>query len=348
MTRAIDRAVAALASKVAPRVGSALAPVLIAELEKFKQAIWLEMTHRVRNELNRQMHDHPENTIRSGPGPHLDELNSRQTEFVKEYLAREAEGLVKELVREQHAMSGAARDHRNIRWFHSVDLGDGTITDGFKSLDLLETEFSALQLSAASLAGKRVLDIGCNDGFFSLKCARLGADVTAVDGIATDGLKYVQQYASPKFRFYCIDMMSPSFCELGHFDVILYLGVLYHTMFPFEQLVKIASACANNAAVFVETEYYNMPGCENDPTIFFDYNQKLSIDASSPVYPSTAWITQTLARLGFAPVTLLDPPSPPTASRGRVTIRADYPGRASPRQPFIYAAEQIESAGERA
>jgi len=69
-----------------------------------------------------------------------------------------------------------------------------------------------------------VLDIGCNDGYMALRCKQLGADVTAVDGVYREGLKYVRRHLQPRFRFYAIDLMSSSFRELGRFDVILYLG----------------------------------------------------------------------------------------------------------------------------
>ena len=63
---------------------------------------------------------------------------------------------------------------KEIQWFHSIDLGNGVVTRGHKSAVLLEAEFNRLQLTDKTLQGKRVLDIGCNDGFMSLRCERLG------------------------------------------------------------------------------------------------------------------------------------------------------------------------------
>jgi tRNA (mo5U34)-methyltransferase len=231
-------------------------------------------------------------------------------------------------------------NYSEISWFHSINLGKGIVTRGRKSAEDLEREFSRLQLTTEILKDKNVLDIGCNDGFFSLRCEQLGAHVTAIDGVFGDGLRYIRKYLKPDFQFYCIDMMSPSFYQLGRFDVILYLGILYHNMFPFEQFLRLASACTANALVFVETEYYNLPGFENDPTIFFDYNRKLSPDITSPVFPSTKWVEQTLFRVGFQQVTLLDPPAL-EQRRGRVTIRAQYGDGSTGYLPFLYAAQQV-------
>ena len=230
------------------------------------------------------------------------------------------------------------RNSEEIRWFHSIDLGNGVVTRGHKSVDLLEAEFNRLQLTDKTLQGKRVLDIGCNDGFMSLRCERLGAHVVGIDGIYRDGLKYVREHLKPKFQFYAIDLMSPSFHELGRFDVILYLGVLYHSMYPFEQLLRVASACNSSAALFLESEYYDLPGFEHEPTIVFNYEGKIVPDLCSPVFPSIKWIEQTLTRVGFGQVSLLHRVG--NESRGRVTVRAQYSG-GSAISPFLYAGEQI-------
>ena len=237
-------------------------------------------------------------------------------------------------------------DHKSIRWFHSINLGNGVITHGVKSTEVLKAEFDALGLTAEFLQGRRLLDIGCGDGYFSLQCARLGADVTAIDGVSRDSLKYVRDHAETKFTFYCIDFLSPTFFELGRFDVILHLGVLYHTIYPFEHFLRLASASRAGATVVVETEFYNLPGFENAATVFYDYEQKLSSDAGSPVMPSTSWISATLERVGFGEITLLLHPAlgqpdvqPVSLNRGRLFARAKYGEKRH--SPFLYAFEQM-------
>ncbi len=226
----------------------------------------------------------------------------------------------------------------DINWFHSIDLGNGIMTRGHKSAALLEEEFARLGLTATTLRDKFVLDIGCNDGFMSLRCEQLGAHVTGIDGIYRDGLKYIRRHLRPKFRFYMIDLMSPSFSELGRFDVILYLGILYHTMYPFEQLLRVAAACNAGATLFLESEYYNLRGFEQEPTIMFNYSGKIVADLCSPVFPSIAWVVQTLTRVGFEEVTVLHRVG--HDQRGRVTLRARYGGGSSV-SPFLYAGEQV-------
>jgi len=226
-------------------------------------------------------------------------------------------------------------DVDEITWFHSIDLGNGVVTKGHKSLELLDAEFGRLGLTEEHLDGKRVLDIGCNDGYMALRCEQLGADVTAVDGVYRDGLKYVRRHLQPLFRFYDIDLMSPSFTELGRFDVILYLGVLYHTMYPFEQLLRIAGACEVGSTVYLESEFYDLPGYETKPTISFNYDGGIVDDLRSPVFPSVAWITTTLGLVGFPEITQLARVG--DEHRGRITLHAQYRGQST---PFLFASEQ--------
>lgn len=231
-------------------------------------------------------------------------------------------------------------DHTKIRWWHSIDLGHGIVTRGDKPAELLEAEFNRLQLTADMLRGKRVLDIGCNDGYMCLQCEKLEAKVVGVDGIYRDGLKYIRKHLKPKFEFYCLDFMSPTFLELGRFDIILYLGVLYHTVYPFEQLLRLARSCNINATLFLESEYYDLAGFESEPTIIFNYDGRIISDLSTPILPSVSWIEQTLYRVGFHDVTILHQiRRGEDHNRGRVTIRAKYMDRIDT-SPILYASEQ--------
>ena len=233
-------------------------------------------------------------------------------------------------------------DHTSINWFHSIDLGDGIVTKGKKSAEALQKEFCKLQLSADTLRGKTLLDIGCNDGYMSLRCEAYGAHVTSIDGVCTPGLALVRNRLKPKLRFYAMDMLSPSFYELGRFDIVLYLGVLYHTLYPVEQLLRLATVCAPNATLLVESAYFNLAGYENAPTLMFNYDRSISEDLTSPCFPSIAWIEQSLSRLGFAEVTVIDRHPTGPAGRGRVTIRARYPGT-SAQSPVPYSARQMNT-----
>src|ERR671928_2030025 len=65
-------------------------------------------------------------------------------------------------------------------WFHSIDLGQGVTSKGWKSAAQLADEFQRMRLP--DLRGKSVLDINAWDGYFSFAAERLGAKrVVALD-----------------------------------------------------------------------------------------------------------------------------------------------------------------------
>jgi len=65
-------------------------------------------------------------------------------------------------------------------WWHSFDLGDGVVVNGWKSLGTLQHELK--QMTLPDLHGKSVLDVGAWDGFFSFAAEELGAErVLALD-----------------------------------------------------------------------------------------------------------------------------------------------------------------------
>ncbi len=229
-------------------------------------------------------------------------------------------------------------DHAEITWFHSIDLGNEIITKGTKSHEALSAEFDRLQLSSETLRGKKVLDIGCNDGFMSVTCAQLGADVTSIDVVCTDGLKFVRNHSGINFRFYAIDLMSQAFFDLGRFDIILYFGVLYHSVYPYEQLLRLKTVCNDNATLFLETAFYNLPGCQTMPTLVYNYDGSITSDLTSPCFPSIPWIEQTLGRIGFSEVTMLQPPRL-VPDRGRATFASKYDAR-SKHNPLLYGGKQ--------
>ncbi len=65
-----------------------------------------------------------------------------------------------------------------LRWYHTIDLGNGVVTPG-----LYDTQRECGQVPLpASLEGKRCLDVGTADGFWAFEMERRGAaEVVALD-----------------------------------------------------------------------------------------------------------------------------------------------------------------------
>src|SRR5271168_4708831 len=67
-----------------------------------------------------------------------------------------------------------------LGWYHSIELPDGQVIPGLQTLEQLRTRIDRFPLPA-DLTGKRALDIGAWDGWFTFEMERRGAEVVAVD-----------------------------------------------------------------------------------------------------------------------------------------------------------------------
>lgn len=115
-----------------------------------------------------------------------------------------------------------------------------------------------VQANGGTLQGKRVLDIACNSGFWSLQCALLGAEVVGFDARPQliEQAKLVQRIAGiGNVRFETLDFwqMSPEALG-GRFDIVLNLGLLYHLPKPLEALERTIAMTRRH--VLLDTALY--------------------------------------------------------------------------------------------
>lgn len=188
-------------------------------------------------------------------------------------------------------------------WFHSIDLGQGVVTPGHKTTERLAYEIDVMKLP--DLRGKTVLDIGAWDGFFSFEAERRGASrVVALDHFIWAkpfaGHAEPQSGALPhkacfdiahtarasKVETVISDLMDADLDHLGTFDVVFFLGGLYHMEDPMAAMRRVWQVTRELA--IIETEAVAIPGWEheavwqffesdelaNDPTIWFVPNEK--------------------------------------------------------------------------
>ncbi len=174
-----------------------------------------------------------------------------------------------------------------INWFHRIDLGNGVTTPG---IDDSATKLAQVRLPA-DLSGKSVLDIGAWDGFFSFECERRGArrvvaldgGVWRVDSIGKAGFEFARKVLNSKVEDAEMEVSEISPERLGHFDLVLFLGVLYHLPDPVTSFMKVASVAAKE--IIVETHvdmiehgvpamaFYPHDECANDPSNWCGPNQ---------------------------------------------------------------------------
>src|SRR4051795_3185982 len=153
--------------------------------------------------------------------------------------------LTKGQIRERAAALG--------EWFHNLDLdGVPTAPDHFLN-DYPNVKWQRFRHAIPEdLTGRSVLDIGCNAGFYSIEMKRRGAD--RVVGIDFDDRYLEQARFVAEVKGFEIEFRKLSVydvAELGErFDVVLFMGVLYHLRHPLLALDLIHDHVARDLLVF--------------------------------------------------------------------------------------------------
>jgi tRNA (mo5U34)-methyltransferase len=139
-------------------------------------------------------------------------------------------------------------------WFHNMDLGGlWTAPDHFLG-DYPGAKFRRFSPHLpADLTGKSVLDIGCNAGFYSIEMKRRGAArVLAID--SDDRYLAQARLASETLGFNDIEFAKLDVYDVGaigeRFDLVIFMGVLYHLRHPLLALDLIHEHVAGDLMLF--------------------------------------------------------------------------------------------------
>ncbi len=138
-------------------------------------------------------------------------------------------------------------------WFHNIDLGGvRTAPDHFLGDYPAVKWRSFAHAVPADLTGKTVLDIGCNGGFYSMEMKKRGA--ARVLGVDWDEDYLAQARFAAEVTGFDIEFRKLSVYDVGslgeRFDVVLFLGVLYHLRHPLLALDLIHEHAARDLLVF--------------------------------------------------------------------------------------------------
>jgi tRNA (mo5U34)-methyltransferase len=227
-------------------------------------------------------------------------------------------------------------------WYHSIELAPGIVTPGRAPLAAWEAELADLQLP--DLRGKSVLDIGAYDGYFSFAAERRGASrVVALDHStwSSDMVAYMREWRSardvgkslpsPHLTKHwrpdelpgrkpfdaaraCLgssvepmvgDFMTVDAAHVGQFDVVLFLGVLYHLEDPLLAMRRVAQFVKPGGLCIVETEAMEIPGSGDRALCEFFPGAELNDDASNWWAPNAAALAGLCRAAGFSDVRVL-------------------------------------------
>lgn len=138
-------------------------------------------------------------------------------------------------------------------WFHNLDLNGVQTAPGHFLGDYPQVKWRRFRDAISSnLTGMSVLDIGCNAGFYSLEMKRRGA--ARVLGIDSDTEYLEQARFAANVTGANIEFRKLSVYDVGalgeRFDIVLFLGVLYHLRHPLLALDLIHEHVARDILVF--------------------------------------------------------------------------------------------------
>jgi tRNA (mo5U34)-methyltransferase len=195
-----------------------------------------------------------------------------------------------------------------VDWWHGgIDLGDGVVTQGRTHPPTTLLPFLGLP---DDLTDKNVLDICAWDGYMSFECERRGASkVVAVDSWAWDKSKRdLTKHNTGRDGFdlawearqstvvpvYC-DVLDLDAKKLGTFDIVLFLGVLYHMRHPLLALEKVAALAGD---MLIVESHADMTDTDK-PAMRFYPDSEVNNDATNWWGPNAACIKAMLLDVGF-------------------------------------------------
>ncbi len=194
-----------------------------------------------------------------------------------------------------------------IKWHHSIDLGHGIVTQGE---DNSAKKLERLQLPA-SFAGKSVLDIGAWDGFFSFEAERRGAKrVLATDSFVwrgqvewadKRGFDLSKRALGSSVEEMEIDVLDLSPEKVGTFDVVFFLGVLYHMKHPLLSLEKVAGVTRDFLVLETAVDMLRY----KRPAMAYYAGDEVGRDSTNWCGPNPAAVIAMLRTVGFRRVEIV-------------------------------------------
>jgi len=219
------------------------------------------------------------------------------------------------------------------QWFHTIDLGRGVVTPGAPVNAVLEQPGAF-----PDMRGRTVLDIGAWDGKHSFRAEQAGASrvvaldhyVWQVDFVARmhywaeceaagrlpdpsydgfldpvntpgkEGFDLARQALGSGVEAVVGDFMTMDLAPIGTFDVVLFLGVLYHLVNPLGALQRIRQL--TDGVAVIETEAVLVPGHPAQHLLSFYPGKELNGDHTNWFAPTEATLHAMCRAAGFARV----------------------------------------------
>jgi tRNA (mo5U34)-methyltransferase len=180
-----------------------------------------------------------------------------------------------------------------LKWIHTIDLGDGVSTPGTwgKLNPCIRQAFDAIDFR-----GKKVLDIGCWDGYYSFEAEKRGAAEVYATDLVTQR-KWLEQPTLllakkilgsrvkyfPKMSVYDVERLG-----IRDFDIVIYAGVYYHLKDPLRSFTTLRRVMKEGGTMLVEGAVIDSEDCYAR----FYYREPYVLDHSNWWVPTVGCLRQ--------------------------------------------------------
>jgi tRNA (mo5U34)-methyltransferase len=180
-------------------------------------------------------------------------------------------------------------------WFHNLTIGGVQTAPAHFLGDYPAVKWRRFADSIPQdLRGRRVLDVGCNAGFYSLEMKRRGA--SAVVGIDSDPHYLAQARFAAAYEGLDIDFRQMSVYQVARlgerFDLVLFLGVLYHLRHPLLALDLLHDAVVDDMLVVQSM----LRGDDGELDLEADYSFDETEIFDEPAFPKLHFIEHHYAK----------------------------------------------------
>lgn len=185
-------------------------------------------------------------------------------------------------------------------WHQRWELAPGVLTPGPNDIGWI---LDALGLPS-DLAGMSVLDVGATNAAAAFEAERRGAQrVVAVDILPADhyGFTAIAELLESEVSFVRSSVYGLSSVLEEQFDVVLFLGVLYHLRHPLLALDEVRAA--TRGELFVETAVCDaeLSSLADRPLAAFYRHDELGADPSNWFAPTSRALVDWCGSSGFDP-----------------------------------------------
>jgi tRNA (mo5U34)-methyltransferase len=199
-------------------------------------------------------------------------------------------------------------------WYHTFEIAPGVMTPGVYEISGALANMGL----PADMTGMRVLEIGPADGAFTKVMWERGADVTAVDYELIDRFEIMRKASGCTAKYIKANVLDIEQLNLGTFDFVLNMGVLYHLPDPLRGLWRMRKLMRPESVLILETlislredgpvmEYFSGNTKNHDETNFWAPNmqclREMLVDCGFTIEREAAGGTRGIihARLNTAP-----------------------------------------------